>query len=161
MNGTERTAAFLRPWLGSAFVAAHADLMARLAFKLSQFHPGRNSLHTLAQELDSTLFMAVREATGGRMILGMDDGRYMRVRVDDFAVMADELLYLTLERLPRNQECFVLIRDYSMRHGSLAALKALYLHFQALQGEEEYRTVIRVIQTCHPPFRWRQWLENQ
>lgn len=46
-----------------------------------------------------------------------------------------------------------------MRQGSLSALRALYIDFQAFQTEEEWRTVIRVIKTCHPPFRWRNWLE--
>lgn len=160
MTAAERTAALLRPWLGSDFVAREAELVDRLAFKLMQFLPYRQSLQALAQEVDSQLFMAVRNQTNGRMVLQMDGGQHIRVRVDDFAVMADELLYLSMEQLPASQDSFLLVQEYSMRHGSLSALKALYLLYPAFQTEEEYATVLRIIKTCHPPFRWRQWLNG-
>lgn len=158
MTPIEQTAATLRPWLGSDFVAANAELMARLAFRLTHFTVGRDNLPKAAQDIDTALFMAVRDATGGRMILRLDDNRHMRVKVDDFAIMADELLYLLMHGLPRDEKSFLAVREYSVRHGSLAALRALYLDYQAFQTDEEWRTVERVIKTCHPPFRWRGWL---
>lgn len=154
----ERVARTLTPWLGSAFVAHHAGLMERLAFKIGQFDRARGSLQAAVQDMDTQLFMAVREQTNGRMILPMDNGDHIRLRLEDFALMADELLYLLLESLPRDSQSFLMIREYSMRQGSLAALKALWLHYGAFQGEEEYRTVERIIKGSHPPFRWRQWL---
>jgi hypothetical protein len=54
---------------------------------------------------------------------------------------------------------FLLIKDYSLHAGSLAALKALYLHYEAYQSQEEFKTIVRVIKTCHPPFRWRGWIQ--
>ena len=72
--------------------------------------------------------------------------------------MADELLYLVMAALPRDERSFSLLKEYSLRSGSLAALKALYLHYADFQSDEEYRTVRRVITTCHPSFRWRGWL---
>lgn len=159
MTALEQTAATLRPWLGSAFVAAHAELMERISLKLTHFVPGRDSLHHSAVDIDSLLFMAVRNHTQGRMNLQMDNGQLIRLRLNDFALMADELLYLLMAGLPRDEQSFLLLREYSLRQGSLAALKALYLHYAPYQGEEEYRTVRRVITTCHPPFRWRGWLE--
>ncbi len=155
----ERTASVLRPWLGSDFVAAHAPLMERLCLRLTRFLPQRDSLALTAQDLDSLLFMAVRDATGGRMLLRMDNDTYIRVRLADFAVMADELLCLLMEKLPVDEQSFLLIRDYSLHAGSLAALKALYLRYEAFQSPEEFKTIVRVIRTCHPPFRWRGWLQ--
>lgn len=158
MTPIEQTAAILRPWLGSDFVAENAQLMERLAFRLTHFTPGRNTLPQAAQEIDTALFMAVRDGTGGRMILRLDDGRHMRVKVDDFTVMADELMYLLMQGMKRDEQSFLAVRDYSVRQGSLSALRALYLDYQAFQTDEEWRTVARVIKTCHPPFRWRGWL---
>jgi hypothetical protein len=155
----EQTASVLRPWLGSDFVAAHAPLMERISLRLSQFLPQRDSLDGTAQDLDSLLFMAVRDATGGRMLLRMDNGQYIRVKVADFTVMADELLYLLMEKLRVDGRNFLLIKDYSLHAGSLAALKALYLHYEAYQSQEEFKTIVRVIKTCHPPFRWRGWIQ--
>ena len=158
MTMLERVAATLSPWLGSAFVVRHADLMERLAFKITQFNRLRGSLQLAAQDMDTLLFMAVREQTGGRMVLPMDNGQHFRLRLEDFALMADELMYLLLAGLPQDGQSFLMIREYSMRQGSLAALKALWLNYAPFQGEEEYRTVERIIKGSHPPFRWRQWL---
>ena len=159
MTAYDQTAAILTPWLGSIFVLNHTPLMERISFKLAHFHPQRDSLSGLAQDMDNQLFMAVRDLTKGRMILHLDSGEHMKVRLQDFAVMADELLYPVMQGLPQNINGFHLLRDYSMRQGSLAALHALYLDFQAFQTEDEWRTVLRMIKTCHPPFRWRTWLE--
>jgi hypothetical protein len=155
----DQTASVLRPWLGSDFVMAHAPLIQRISLRLSQFLPQRDSLAMTAQDLDSLLFMAVRDATGGRMLLRMDNDLYIRVKLADFAVMADELLYLLMEKLRVDAQSFLLIKDYSLHAGSLAALKALYLHYEAYQSQEEFKTIVRVIRTCHPPFRWRGWLQ--
>lgn len=158
MRMLDQVARTLSPWLGSGFVAQNAALMERIAFKASQFDRRGGSLKQTAQDVDSQLFMAVREQTGGRMILQMDSGQHIRLRLEDFALMADEVLYLLLAALPEDQQTFLMIREYSMRQGSLAALKALWLHYGAFQSEEEYRTVARIIKGSHPPFRWRQWL---
>ncbi|NLC33144.1 MAG: hypothetical protein GX781_07595 [Clostridiales bacterium] len=159
MTAINQTIAILTPWLGGDFVSAQAPLMARISFKLAHFHPQRDSLPALAQDVDSQLFLAVRDDTKGRMILRLCNQQYMKVRLQDFATMTDELLYLVMSALPRNITNFRLVQEYSMRQGSLSALRALYIDFQAFQTEEEWRTVIRVIKTCHPPFRWRNWLE--
>ena len=159
MKANDYTIAILSPWLGAVFVDAHAQLLARIGFKLAHFNPQRDSLQQLAQDVDSQLFMAVRNETKGRMTLQLNDGRYMKVRLQDFAIMADELLYPVMQSLPKNITNFKLIQDYSMRQGSLSALRALYFDFQAFQTEDEWLTVLRVIKTCHPPFRWRIWLE--
>ena len=73
-------------------------------------------------------------------------------------MMADELLYVLMEHLPVTKSNYRIISEYSMHPGSLSALRALYARYEAFQSEEEYRTVIRIIKTCHPPFRWRGWL---
>ncbi|MHC1786074.1 MAG: hypothetical protein AB9880_03285 [Christensenellales bacterium] len=160
MATLQETAQILRPWLGSAFIAAQAAMIERVSLRLDCFQPGRDSLALTAQDIDSLLFMAVRDGTAGRMILPMDTGQLIRVKVADFAVMADELLYLLLMKLPRDEPCFRLIRDYSIRAGSLSALRALCLLYQDFQSTQEYSTVLRVIKTCHPAFRWRGWLNT-
>ena len=99
MTALEQTAQALRPWLGSAFVAAHARLMERVSLRLTQFLPRRDSLQQTAQDLDTLLFMAVRDHTQGRMVLTMDGGQAIRVRVSDFPVMADDLLWLLFSGL--------------------------------------------------------------
>jgi len=149
----------LLPFLGSAFLQEAEEVCARAAQLLAGFRPERDGLAALANQLDTLLFMAVREATQGRMALVMDNGQRYRLRVSDFALMADELLYLLFERLERLPWHQALIREYSMRSGSLAALRALYVRYQDMQSPEENQTLRRVITTCHEPWRWRHWLD--
>ncbi|HSK68802.1 MAG TPA: hypothetical protein VLA21_06025, partial [Candidatus Limnocylindria bacterium] len=109
--------------------------------------------------LDSLLFLAVRDDTGNRMALVMDDGRLIRLQVGDFSIMADELLWLVFMRMPRTQAGRDALREYGMRSGSLSALRALYLLYRDLQTPEETDTIRRVITTCHEPFRFRPWMD--
>ncbi len=159
-EGKEQDTLFiLKAWLGSDFLSRQDRLDEKVQLKLAGFRPGKDSLQRLSQEVDSLLFMAVRDATRGRMTLLMDSGRYIRIRVEDFSTLADELLYPMLKGLPRDDQTFQTLSEYSMRHGSLSALRALYVDFRPWQTEEELRILRRVITTCHQPFRWRGWLE--
>ena len=147
-------------WLGSDFLADQDALCARLATLLYSYRPDRDTLPHLAQQLDNLLFMAVREFTGGRMALLMDTGQLIRLRMNDFALMADELLFLLFESLPATPFHLAIIREYSMRSGSLSALRALYLLYRHLQTEEEHQILHRFITTCHEPLRIRHWMER-
>lgn len=155
----DRVAECLRPYLGSAFVAANPSLMEKASMTLFAFRPEQDSFLQLAQRLDNLLFMAVREQTSARMVLEMDNEQLVRLRISDFAVMADELLYLlfeTMETTPRHQ---AMLRDYSMRNQSLTALKALYLHYQEHQSPEETLLLRRIITTSYPSWRYRTWMD--
>lgn len=151
----------LKPWLGSAFLGAQQALCGQLAMMLFAFRPRRDNLARLQQEMDNLLFMAVREATQARMALEMDNGQLIRLRIADFTLMADELLYLLFEQLDRTEANQALIREYSMRSGSLSALRALYLLYRGLQSREENDTIRRVITTCHEPWRFRHWIDTE
>jgi hypothetical protein len=159
MIAPEHVEETLRPWLGSGFLARNKPLCDRTAFALFSFQPKRDSLFRLAEWLDNLLFMSVREDTHGRMALEMDTGKLIRLRVGDFSLMADELLYLLFEALPRDAAIQAIIREYSMHSGSLSALRALYLLFGKLQTEEETETLRRVITSCHEPWRFRPWID--
>lgn len=150
----------LQPWLGADYLAEKAGLCSRLAALLYGFWPERDTLPHLAQQLDNLLFMAVREDTGGRMALLMDSGQLIRLRMNDFALMADELLYLLFAALPRSPFHLATIREYAMRSGSLSALRAQYLLYPHMQTPEETKTLYRVITTCHEPWRYRHWIDQ-
>lgn len=150
----------LQPWLGADYLAEKAGLCSRLAALLHGFWPERDTLPHLAQQLDNLLFMAVREDTGGRMALLMDSGQLIRLRMNDFALMADELLYLLFAALPRSPFHLATIREYAMRSGSLSALRAQYLLYPHMQTPEETKTLYRVITTCHEPWRYRHWIDQ-
>lgn len=158
MIAPEKVKRTLLPWLGEDFLSAQEPLCERAAMMLFSFRTERGSLSNLAQQLDNLLFMAVREHTQGRMALHMDTGQLIRLKMNDFTLMADELMYLLFEAMEKSPGHQALIREYSMRSGSLSALRALYLLYRPLQTEEETETLRRVITTCHEPWRFKHWI---
>ena len=147
----------LRPWLGVRLSRTLEPLMGEISRKLNAYS-SRQEPDPLAQEIDSLLFFAVRDATMGSMLIQLEDGGWVRMRVEDFATMADELLYLVFAEFPVDSQHLLLLREYSMRRASLAALRVLYTRFRDLQTREELSTSAAVAKSCYPPFRWREWL---
>ncbi len=155
----DSVAALLRPWLGSRLVAEAPDFLQALTNRLHTFVCDADTIARVCQTLDSMLFTGIRDMTRGGMRVLLDDGRWMRVRVGDCTIMADELTFLLLAELPRDALHFRVIREYSLRESSLSALRALLTRYAEHQTDEELSALKYVVKTCHPPFRWRGWLE--
>lgn len=156
----EEAARVLHPWLGAAFLGA-CDICARVCAQLNGFNALEGDFAVLYGNLDRLLFRTLREMTGGEMRIWLDDGRTVRVRVDDVDQMADDVLYLLLRTLPRNAAQYARVRQYAMTHESLSALRTLYADFSAFQSDDELRLIARTARTCHAPFRWRGWLPDE
>ena len=147
----------LRPWLGAPLMQALDPLMGDIAARLNGFSIRREE--NLAQELDSLLFRAVRQSTQGRMLAQLEDGTFVRIRLEDFSAMADELMLLVFLDFPADSAHLVFLRDYSMRRASLSALRALYTKFAQMQTPQELEAIASVAKSCYPAFRWREWLK--
>lgn len=150
----------LTPWLGvelTGFLAQTAQDLGRMlnAYTVKQ------DIRPLAREIDSLLFRAVHGATRGRMLIPLPDGTWVRVRVEDFSVMTDELLLLAFNDFPVDQQHLSWLREYSMTEASLSALQALYTRFSPLQTQAELDAIASVARSCYPPFRWRHWLGDR
>lgn len=148
----------LKPWLGGPLLEALTPTVREIAGRLNGFSFGGRQ-DGLAGELDSLLFRAVRQATAGDMLIALDDGTWVRSRLEDFAAMADELMLLPFLELPVDERRLRDLRDYSMRYPSLSALRALYTRFAPLQTPEELAAIASVAKSCYPAFRWREWLQ--
>ena len=149
----------LQPWLGVRLSRVLEPLMGEITGRLNVYS-SRQAPDALAEELDSLLFRAVRQATRGTMLTQLADESWVRIRVEDFSVMADDLLLLVFSEFPVDSRHLLLLREYSMRHASLSALRALYTRYSALQTPEELRTIASVVRSCYPAFRWREWLNT-
>ena len=156
----DSVARMLRPWLGAAFLAA-CDICAKASAELNAFSPEDGDPAALSQQLSTLLFHQVRSLTEGDMRVLLDDGRVIRIRVDDIDQMADELLYLALCRLPRNTWQYGRLRQYALSHESLSALRALYQQFAAFQTEDELALIARTVRSCYPAYRWQSWLPDE
>ena len=147
----------LKPWLGGPLMEKLTPTVRLIAGRLNGFSI-RGSRDDLAGELDSLLFCAVREATGGSMLIALEDGTFVRARLEDFSAMADELMLLAYLELPVDEEHLKYLRDFSLHHESLSALRALYTRFAPLQTRDELNAIASVAKSCYPAFRWREWL---
>ena len=147
----------LRPWLGPYLTETLSPLTADLAVRLNGFSVKRD-IGQMTDELDRLLFNAVRVATQGSLLILLEDGTWVRVRLEDFSIMADELMLLVFMDFPVDETHFLALREYSMQRASLSALRALYTRFDSLQTGQELRAIAAVIRSCYPAFRWRDWL---
>ena len=148
----------LKPWLGGPLLEALTPAVREIAGRLNGFSIG-GSRDGLAGELDSLLFCAVREATGGSMLIALEDGTFVRARLEDFSAMTDELMLLAFQDFPVDSRHLIFLQRYSMEHSSLSALRALYTRFAELQTPQELAAIASVAKKCYPAFRWREWLE--
>ncbi len=147
----------LRPWLGPYLTEMLSPMMADIAVRLNGYSV-RRDMGELTDDLDSLLFNAVRLATRGTLLVQLEDDSWVRLRLEDFTTMADELMLLVFLDFPADEYHFQKLRDYSMHRSSLSALRALYTHFSSLQTPLELRTIASVARSCYPAFRWREWL---
>ena len=147
----------LIPWLGAPLLNALEPMTWDITGRLNGYSIRRRA-DDLAADLDSLLFRAVRAATEESMLVRLPDDTFVRVQVEDFAVMADELMLLVFQDFPKDGEHLQFLRDYSLRHASLSALRALYTRFGAQQSPKELDAIVSVVKSCYPAFRWRGWL---
>ena len=148
--------ATLRPWLGVPLTQALDPLLSDVTTRLNGFSIRRED--RMADTLDSLLFRAAHQATQGKMLAQLEDGTFVRIRLEDFSAMADELMWLIFQEFPVDEPHLLFLREYSMAHASLSALRALYTRFAPLQTAAELVAIASVVKSCYPPFRWREWL---
>lgn len=147
----------LQPWLGPRLCEALFPLFEEIAALLNSY-AGSTPPESLAAQIDSMLFQAVRMKTGKKMLMELPDGGFVRIQVEDFSVMADELLFPVFASFPVDQQHFSLLKEYSLRASSLSALRVLYTRFSRLQTREELDAIALVARKCYPAFRLRGWL---
>jgi len=157
MVALAQVTALMQPWLGSALTGALLPAAEEIV-RLLNSYTIRKDPDSLYQELDSLIFVNIHRATRGSMLVQPPEGGLVRMRLEDVAVLADETLFLALSNLPVDEKHLQAVQQYALRRDSLAALKALYLHFAPLQTEDELDAIASLVRNCYPAFRWRMWL---
>ena len=147
----------LRPYLGSRMLPYLDENCGTVITRLTAFGP-KDDPGALSDWMSAYLYDAVRRVTRGAMQAGLDDGRIVSLRVEDFSQMADDILYCLFSGFPRDAQHLIILRDYSLRHRSLSALRALYCDFRTLISDEESTIILKVI-LGYPPRRYAQWLK--
>lgn len=155
----DRVAALLQPWLGRALLDI-TDVCEDAAQLLKEFDVMHGDYADLAKQVRATLIRHVYRITKGSFVVFRDDGRQVKLYMDDFSVMADALLYIVFRSLVHSAWNCSRVREYALSHDSLSALRALYVDFAQFQTNDEKAMLAYTVRTCHPEYRWRRWLQD-
>ena len=151
--------AALIPWLGSGLLDC-CDLVQSAAEMLRGYAPYKENMEALCKRVEDCLLVAVYNVTGGDMCVLLDDGTNHRVLLNSFEDMADDVIgVLMLSLLPHSAN-FQMLKEYSLRHAGLSALRALCVNYREYQSEEEIKTMERLIRSVYPKSRWQGFLSE-
>lgn len=157
MIALAQIASTLQPWLGNELLIRLEDTLRDIHVHLCGYSTRHDPAET-AEWIDRKLFMAVKEATAGHFLMQLPDNTWVRIRLEDFAAMTDDVMFLLFDTFPADPWHKEFLQGFSLRQSSLSALRVLYTKMAHLQTEEELFAIARVIRDCYPAFRWRQWL---
>ncbi len=148
----------LRPSLGSA-VLEQTDLCQGAARLLLRFAPYRETYAELAQRLESYLFDTLYGFLGDDMTVLTDSGELRRIRMRELPRLADDVMGVLFDSLQVYSITYEKLKDYSLRAGSLSAMRVLYQKFDAFQPPEEKELIARIVRDSYPPERYAAWLK--
>lgn len=154
----EQVAQVLRPSLGAA-VLEQTGLCEGAARLLLRFAPYRETLEELAQRVESYLFDTLYGFLGDDMTVMTDGGELRRIRMRDLPQLADDVMGVLFDSMQVYSITYEKLKDYSLRSGSLSAMRVLYQKFDAFQPAEEKELIARIIRDNYPPERYAAWLK--
>ncbi len=147
----------LRPSLGSELVDG-TDVAEQAAQVLRAYASYRDTFFTVQERLANVLFNVLYALLGPSMTVRLDDGGSARIRISDLPDIADDAMYALFTGLTVYSVNYENLKDYSLRAGSLSAMRVLYEKYDAFQSPEEKRLMARVIRGGYPRSRYTAWL---
>lgn len=154
---TEQVRAALRLRLGSDMVQ-ETDVADRAADVLRGYSPYRDTLEALSERLCNTLFDCLYRSLGPRMTVRLDSGAMVRIRIQELPEVADDAMGALFEALTVYSVSYGLLKDYSLRSGSLSAMRVLYQRYDAFQSAQEKEIIARIVRDRYPAERYQAWL---
>ena len=150
----------LRPYLGSDMVDA-TPIAEETAHALRSYAPYKETLEDLALRVANALFDVLYSVLGPRMTIRLDNGDMVRIRIDDLPFLADAVLGVMFDGMTVYSVNFQNLKDYSLRTGSLSAMRVLYQKYDDFQSQEEKDLMARIIRDNHPRERYATWLKDK
>lgn len=147
----------LRPWLGSMLTEQTALCDGALKV-LQHYAPYRTTLQELAGQVESYLFDSLYALLGDSMTVLTDDQTLRRIPMDQLPELADEVMGVLFAQMQVYSINYEKLKDYSLRTGSLSAMRVLYCQYDAFQPPEEKELLARIIRDRYPPARYQDWL---
>jgi len=157
---TDKVREALRPRVGSDIVAG-TDMVERVAHTLRSYAPYRDTLEDLADQVSNVLFDCLYGTLGPSMTVRLDDGQTTRIRIHELPDLADDVLGAYFESMPVYSVSYTTLKDYSLRTGSLNAIRVLYQNYDTFQSPEEKALMARIVRDRFPRERYSVWLPDE
>lgn len=150
--------AALEPMLGAQFLSA-TPLCGNAADCLSLYAPSCMTLNDMFLKVRDVIFGDLYAALGQGMVLTLENGVRLRLRLKDIDTLADEALGLLLDVLPGDQLPLTFLRPFALDSGLLCAMRVLLQRYGAVLPSMEREMLIRIVKENHPADRYAAWLE--
>ena len=150
--------AALEPMLGTQFLAA-TPLCGNVADCLSRYAPSCMTLNDMFLKVREVIFGDLYAALGQGMVLTLQNGVRLRLRLKDIDTLADEALGILLDVLPGDQLPLTFLRPFALESGLLCAMRVLLQRYGAVLPAMEREMLIRIVKENHPADRYAAWLD--
>lgn len=155
---TEDVRAALEPMLGARFVT-QTPLCRNAAECLHQYAPSCMTLDAMFQKVKECIFGDLYDALGPGMVLTLESGVRLRLRLKDVDTLADAALGVLLDALPADQLPLTFLRPYALESGLLCAMRVLLQRYGSVLPSMEREMLGRIVRENHPADRYASWLE--
>ena len=137
----ERIEDMLRETLGSELLSQCPELAYAVSRLVSRFGNQTDAPATLWRLIDSQIFNAAYDATGGTMLARLDGGKTARVSSAGLRDLSDRLLAVAYDEKGETPALRDALFDLS-RAGSLAAMRTLLARYALDETERELLTQV-------------------
>ena len=154
----EAVFAALEPMLGAQYLSA-TPLCGDVADCLSRYAPSCMTPNDMFLKVREVIFGDLYAALGQGMVLTLESGVRLRLRLKDIDTLADEALGLLLDTLPGDQLPLTFLRPFALESGLLCAMRVLLQRYGSILPSMEREMLIRIVRENHPADRYSTWLE--
>lgn len=149
----------LAPMLGRRLTEQTA-LCDHAAETMRRYLPGRMTLEEMTRQVRDAIFGDLFELLGHRMLLQLDNGVVLRIRLEDVDLLADAAMGVLLDVLPPAVLPLDALREHAMCSGSLSAMRVLLQRWERLLPPGEGDMLRRIIRENYPREMYESWLGN-
>ena len=154
----EDVRAALEPMLGTRFVLS-TPICGDTAYCLSLYAPSCMTLDDMYARVKECIFGCLYDTLGQGMVLTLENGVRLRLRLKDVDTLADAALGVLLDALPGAQLPLEFLRSYALDSGLLCAMRVLLQRYGAVLPSMEREMLARIIRENHPADRYSAWLK--
>lgn len=154
----DRVCAALEPMLGTQFVLS-TSLCGDVTECLRQYTPSCMKLMDAFNRVREVIFGDLYDALGPGMILTLESGIRLRLRLKDVDTLADTALGVLMDSLPGNVLPLESLRTFALDSGLLCGMRVLLQRYGSVLPSLEREMLVRIVKENHPADRYEDWLE--